>query len=140
MLDEVLNISVQTTTQLAVMEAEVAGARTDDLLVRAVLDGDESAFAEIFDRYKRQVTRTAGKFFRQRADIEECVQKTFTKAYFSLSRFRGGEDRSLAAWLTRITVNVCYDEFRRRHKSGEALLSDLSNEENDYVDRILDGR
>src|SRR5947208_1677266 len=119
MLDEVLNINVQSTTQLRAVEPVIEVTRTDEFLVRCVLDGDESAFTEIFDRYKRQVTRTAGRFFRERADIEECVQKSFTKAYFSLSKFRGAEQRSLAAWLTRIAVNICYDEFRRRNKAGE---------------------
>src|SRR5262245_5059169 len=102
MLDEVLNINLQSTTQLAGLEPVVDATRTDEFLVRRVLDGDETAFAEIFERYKRQVTRTAGRFFRERSDIEECVQKSFAKAYFSLGKFRGGEERSLAAWLTRI--------------------------------------
>jgi len=139
MLDEVLNIDLQSTTQLTAMEPVVEATRTDEFLVRSVLDGDETAFAEIFERYKRPVTRTAGRFFKERADIEECVQKAFTKAYFSLSKFRGAEERSLSSWLTRITVNVCYDEFRRRRKSGESLLTELSDDENDYLERVLDG-
>ena len=139
MLDEVLNINLQSTTHLTAIEPVVEATRTDEFLVRCVLEGDETAFAEIFDRYKRQVTRTAGRFFRERSDIEECVQKAFTKAYFSLSRFRGAEERSLAAWLSRITVNICYDEFRRRQKTSESLLTELSDDENDYVERILDG-
>jgi len=139
MLDEVLNINLQSTTQLTGIEPAVEATRSDEFLVRCVLEGDESAFAEIFERYKRQVTRTAGRFFRERADIEECVQKAFTKAYFSLSKFRGAEERSLAAWLSRITVNICYDEYRRRHKASESLLTELSDDESDYLERVLDG-
>src|SRR4051794_8724750 len=101
MLHEVLNINLQSTTQLTAIEPVVDTTRTDEFLVRCVLEGDESAFAEIFERHKRLVTRTAGRFFKERSDIEECVQKGFTKAYFSLSKFRGAEDRSFAAWMTR---------------------------------------
>jgi len=140
MLDEVLDIHLQDATQLMGIDPVVEVTRTDESLVQAVLDGDESAFAEIFDRYKRQITRTTARFFKERADIEECVQKSFTKAYFSLRKFRGGEQHSLSAWLTRISVNVCYDEYRRRHKANESLLTELDDEESDYLERVLDGR
>ena len=86
------------------------------------------------------MTRTVGRFFRERTDVEECVQKAFTKTYFSLKSFRGDEDRSFAAWITRIAVNVCYDELRRRQKAGEDLLTDLSSEECEFLDAVADGR
>ncbi len=68
------------------------------------------------------------------------MQQCFTKAYFSLKRFRGGEENSFPAWLTRIAVNVCYDEFRRRERKGERLFSEMSDEENDYISTVSDGR
>ena len=113
---------------------------SDDQLVEAVLAGDEAAFAEIFERYKLPVTRTVGRFFRDRGEAEEFVQVSFTKAYFSLKKYRGGEDRSFAAWLTRIAINVCYDEFRRRQRKGENLFSEMSDAENDFISRIADGQ
>lgn len=140
MLDEVLNITLQDATQIMGIDPVVEVSRTDESLVQAVLDGDESAFTEIFDRYKRQITRTTGRFFREPGDIEECVQKSFTKAYFSLAKFRGGEQHSFAAWLTRIAVNICYDEFRRRYKANESLLSELDDEESSYLERVLEGQ
>lgn len=139
MLDEVLKISLQTTVQIPAIDLSEDVAFSDDKLVEAVLAGDESAFAEIFDRYKLPLTRTVGRFFRERSEIEEFVQQSFTKAYFSLKRYRGGEDRSFAAWLTRIAVNVCYDEFRRRQRKGESLFSEMSDEENDFISNVANG-
>ncbi|MEQ1924418.1 MAG: RNA polymerase sigma factor [Pyrinomonadaceae bacterium] len=115
-------------------------ANADDQLVEAVLAGDDDAFAEIFDRYKLPLTRTVGRFFRERTEVEEFVQQSFTKVYFSLKRYRGGEERSFAAWLSRIAVNVCYDEFRRRQRKGENLFSEMSDEENDFVASVADGK
>lgn len=140
MLDEVLKINLQTSVQIPAINFSEETVASDDKLVEAVLGGDESAFAEIFDRYKLPVTRTVGRFFRDRSEAEEFVQVSFTKAYFSLKKYRGGEDRSFAAWLTRIAVNVCYDEFRRRQRKGENLFSEMSDEENDFVSTIADGR
>lgn len=111
---------------------------TDEQLVRFVLDGDEQAFAEIFERYKRLVTSVVGRFFRDRSEIEECVQLSFTKTYFSLKHFRGGRDNSFPAWLTRITVNICYDEFRRRGRRPESRFSEMDDEGVAFVESITD--
>lgn len=73
--------------------------------------------------------------YRGRAGNGRC-----SMACFSLKKYRGGEDRSFAAWLTRIAVNVCYDEFRRRQRKGESLFSEMSDEENDFISTIADGR
>lgn len=111
---------------------------TDEELVRAVLDGEEQAFAEIFDRHRLLVTRVVGRFFRDRSEIEECVQLSFTKTYFSLKYFRGERDKSLPAWLTRIAVNVCYDEFRRRGRRPESRFSEMDDEGAAFIESISD--
>ncbi len=110
------------------------------MLVAAVVAGDERSFSEIFDRYKRHVTRVVARFFSDRSDIEEFAQQSFTKAYFSLNNYRGGEEKSLPAWLSRIAVNVCYDEFRRRKRRGETTFTDLSDEETSFVETIVDDK
>ena len=140
MLQEVLNINLQTNTR---SQADVTTDITpvsDEQLVQAVLGGDETAFAVIFERYTRPMTRVVSRFFRERSDIEEFVQQSFTKAYFSLKKYRGGEDKSFPAWMTRIAVNVCYDEFRRRGRRAESLVTDLSSDESDYLETVADGR
>ncbi len=140
MLEEVLTINLQTNT---VSQADIMTDITpasDEQLVQAVLGGDETAFAVIFERYTRPMTRVVSRFFRERSDIEEFVQQSFTKAYFSLKKYRGGEENSFPAWMTRIAVNVCYDEFRRRGRRAESLITDLSSDETDYLETVADGR
>lgn len=138
MLDEVIDISLQTKPMLRSFEQ--SDAQADEALVDAVLAGDEHAFAVIFDRHKRHVTKVIGRFFSDRSEIEEFVQQSFTKAYFSLKAFRGGSEHSMAAWLTRISVNVCYDEFRRRQRRGESLFTEMSDDENGFLESLIDGR
>jgi len=86
------------------------------------------------------MTRVVGRYFNERADVEEFVQHCFAKAYFSLKNYRGGEDHSFKAWMTRIAVNVCYDEFRRRQRKAESLFTEMSEAEIDYIDAVADGR
>lgn len=139
MLDEVLKTSLQPNAQFIAVEFTDEVQASDEELVQAVIGGDERAFEMIFERYRRPITRVVGRFFRERSDIEEFVQQSFTKAYFSLKNFRGGES-SFQAWMTRIAVNVCYDEFRRKQRKGENLFTEMNDEENSYVESIADGK
>jgi RNA polymerase sigma-70 factor (ECF subfamily) len=138
MLDEVLKIGLQNETQLPAIDFSEWSQTTDEQLVRATLDGDEQAFAEIFERHKRLVTGVVGRFFRDRSEIEECVQQSFAKMYFSLKNFRGERGSSFPAWATRIAVNVCYDEFRRRGRRPENLSSEM-DDESGFLETMPDG-
>ena len=86
---------------------------TDDALVAASSAGDEAAFAQLFERHRRQVARIAGRFFAQREQVEEIIQDSFTKVYLALHTYHGTHDASFKAWLAQITVNACYDQLRR---------------------------
>ncbi len=137
MVDEVLKIKLPSTLIGSEAICDDAVPASDENLVQAVLAGDETAYELIFERHKRPITRLVSRFFRERADIEECVQQCFTKAYFSLKNCRGS-GTSLKSWLARIAVNVCYDEFRRRQRKSENLFAEMSDDENDYVESLVD--
>lgn len=116
---------------------ETAMPVSDSELVRAVLDGDETAFGLIFERHRSFVVRLVCRFFRRREIVEELVQQIFTKAYFSLKDFRGERDQSFSAWLSRLTVNVCYDEMRRRQRRPESVFAELSENELNYLENVV---
>lgn len=124
---------------LNVRPAATGGAETDEELVQAVLAGDEAAFAVLFERYKRLVVHLVGRFFSQRELVEEFSQVVFTKAYFSLKNFRGGQEKSFTSWISRVTVNVCYDELRRRQRRPEDLFAELGTAESEYIDGVAAG-
>ena len=102
---------------------------SDNELVASVLAGDESAFETLFNRYRVNVGRVAGRFFQRREQVEEIVQESFTKAYFALKDYAGRNEKSFAAWLMRITANTCYDELRRAKRQPEITHHDLSESE-----------
>jgi RNA polymerase sigma-70 factor (ECF subfamily) len=125
--------------QMLVAENEpaIGAALADDFLVEAVLAGDEAAFELIFNRYKRLVAHLAGKFFYNRGEVEEIVQQSFAKIYFSLKSFQGGRENSFSSWVSRITVNQCCDELRRRKRQPENTIADLSGEENGALENLF---
>lgn len=97
--------------------------------VARAVGGDEGAFEELFNRHRRRVASIASRFFRQREQIEEIIQESFTKAYFALGDFSNEEESSFASWIARIAFNTCYDELRRLKRRPESFLSEASAEE-----------
>jgi RNA polymerase sigma-70 factor (ECF subfamily) len=116
-----------------------ASNSTDDELVAATRNGDEEAFELLFERHRRLVARLAYRFFYQREQVEEIVQESFAKAYFALGTYKGGHEKSFAAWLSRITVFTCYSELRRPRWRVERVESDLSEGDAAILARQLNG-
>ena len=106
---------------------------TDKQLVELTLGGSESAFEQIFDRYKRLVAANASRYFHRPEQIEEIVQIAFSKVYFQLKHFRANHDFSLPGWLARITTNACIDVLRSQKRKPENLLCEFSEEESEML-------
>ncbi len=134
-MDQCTNIS--GFAAIAALEP-MAREPTDDVLVTAVRSGDEAAFELLFERHRRSVTRLAYRFFYRREQVEDIVQESFAEAYFALGSYRGGQERSFTAWLSRITVRTCYDALRRL-KRTESAMSDLNEEEESLLADKLRG-
>lgn len=103
--------------------------QSDDELVSSAACGNEIAFAELVGRHKRMIFRVVRRFFHKHEEIEEITHISFIEAWFALGSYRGGEAHSFAAWLSRIAVNSCYDELRRRRQRSESIISQLDDGE-----------
>lgn len=136
MIDETIKINPVRNVNLSATKLSEPSEITDDELVKLVLAGDEAAFACLFERYRKLVVHLVSRFFRQRQEIEDIVQQAFTKIYFALKDFRGGHDKSFSAWASRLTVNACYDELRRRRSRAENLFSEFTDEERTCFEQI----
>jgi RNA polymerase sigma-70 factor (ECF subfamily) len=81
-----------------------AGQSSEDAeLVARLREGDESAFAELIDRYGATMLRVAQMYVRDRATAEEVVQETWLAVLNGIDRFEGRS--SLKTWLFRILTN-----------------------------------
>lgn len=101
-------------------ESETAEARRahnpdwdeDHELVRAVLDGDATAYRGLVERYQGRIYSVCYGMVRNREDARDLAQEAFVKAFKNLSRFRFGA--SFYTWLCRIAMNVSIDHLRRQ--------------------------
>jgi RNA polymerase sigma-70 factor (ECF subfamily) len=110
---------------------------SDNALVAAASQGDEEAFAELFERHRQLVARLGYRFFTRREQVEDVIQEAFTKAFFALGNYQGSYEASFPAWLTRITVHTCYDELRRQRRRSESGIGDLTEDEAAYLHEQL---
>jgi len=110
---------------------------SDDSLIELTLDGEQTAFETLVTRHNRRVFSIARHFFRNQETVEDIVQESFAKAFFSLSSYRRGA--SFEQWLAKIAVNNCYDELRRRKKRSESLITELSEDEQSWLEGKLAG-
>ncbi len=96
---------------------------TEEALVVAFQDGDDTAFTQIVETYYGVLFARARRQLRSSEDAQDAVQETFLRACRSLSTFAG--DYRLAAWLNRILGNVIADA-KRRHGMELRLHARLS--------------
>jgi RNA polymerase sigma-70 factor (ECF subfamily) len=119
---------------------ELHKASGDDLLVKAVLNGDNSAFAEIVSRYRRMVARTVKGMLGDSVYSEDIGQEVFIRLYHSLSGFRG--EAKLSTYIQKIAVNLTLNEIKRRkrffstfiHKGNDELY-EVEIADDDNTDR-----
>ncbi|MEC8423625.1 MAG: sigma factor, partial [Myxococcota bacterium] len=79
----------------------------DHELVRAVLEGDATAYRGLVERYQGRIYAVCFGMVRNREDARDLAQEALVKAFKNLSRFRFGA--SFYTWLCRIAMNVSID-------------------------------
>lgn len=104
-------------------------------LVNLCLTGDDSAFSEVVRRYSPRVFKVCGRFFKRYSLVEEAAQETFLRAYTQLKNFEGRG--SLEGWLTRIASTTCINILRSQKRQTEMLISELSDQETNWLEDFV---
>lgn len=92
----------------------------DAAIIQRVLDGDHEAYGDLVARHQAQVYRLCLALLADAHAAEDACQTAFIKAYRRLADFRG--QAAFGTWLTRIAINTCKDERRRRSRQPEQSL------------------
>ncbi len=87
---------------------------TDAQVIQEVLEGNNSAFRILVQRYESQVASTVIGMLGHSPESDDVGQETFIRFYNALSDFRG--DSQVSTYLTRIAINLSLNELRRRKR------------------------
>jgi RNA polymerase sigma-70 factor (ECF subfamily) len=93
---------------------------TGRLLSRARA-GDEDAFRELIDPYRRELQLHCYRMLGSVQDAEDLLQETLLAAWRGLGRFEGRA--SIRAWLYRIATNRCLNALRDRKRRPQETSS-----------------
>ena len=99
------------------------GDSNESDLIKAVLEGDRTAFTEIVRRYRKMVARTVKGML---GDTEDIGQEVFIKLFYSLAEFRG--ESKLSTYIQKIAVNLTLNEIKRK-KRFFSMFSQTGNNE-----------
>ncbi len=103
--------------------------QTDAELVKAALDGQKEAFAELVRRYERPVRAIAINILGDHHSMQDAVQDTFVAGYQNLSVLRNRD--SFGPWLMKIARRCALDWANRRQKANPPVTNPVAVENPD---------
>jgi RNA polymerase sigma-70 factor, ECF subfamily len=99
--------------------------RSDADLVRAVLGGEESAYAPLVARYQERLFRRALAMLGDTDAAADTVQEAFIRGYTGLA---AADPERFGAWIHRILRNIALDELRSPRQRAVDFPPDLPSE------------
>jgi RNA polymerase sigma-70 factor, ECF subfamily len=100
---------------------------TDEGLVKSVLGGDENAFSQLYERYRRPIYSAAYRIIRNSEDAQDATQEIAFKLYRSLHQWDVQKSK-LSTWIYRMAANHSIDCYRIRCRRVETPLPEGSSE------------
>ena len=109
--------------------------RTEAELIAAVLKGDAASFEPLVEKYSPRIFAMARRYARRESEVEDIAQQIWLKAFERLSSYRA--EAPFEHWLMRVAVRTCYDSLRAHGRNRETAFSELSEPEEDWLDRFV---
>jgi RNA polymerase sigma-70 factor (ECF subfamily) len=107
-------------------------------LIERARSGDDNAFNQVVQAYRKRILGTIARLIGRPEDVEDVGQEVFLRLYFSLDQLRTAE--VFEPWLYRLTVNAAYDYLRRQRRRHESRMSDLSEQQVMMADAAAGGK
>jgi RNA polymerase sigma factor (sigma-70 family) len=90
----------------------------DGYIIQECLNGDETAFTFLVDKYKKSVYSLAYSRLHNFHDAQDITQEVFIRAYKSLQTLKRWDN--FMGWLYRITINVCKTWLKLRDRQPDS--------------------
>ncbi len=110
---------------------------SDSQVIAEIRAGDTARFEELVRRYQARVFATVRRYSRHEREVEDIVQEIFVKTYTRLDSWRG--EAPFEHWLMRLAVRTCYDALRSHRRNREMPVTDLTDEEEDWISKQASG-
>lgn len=88
---------------------------TDEELMLAVCEGDQSAYQTLVKRHLKPISHYAFRLLGNNKDTEDIAQETFLRLWINACSWQADKAK-LSTWLHRITHNLCVDYLRKHSR------------------------
>lgn len=105
------------------------------VILEGVREGDEGAWRELLRLLSPQVYAIIRRQIRFTADHDDLAQDTFTRIFLKLDRYSGKSE--FRHWVSRVTINTCYDWLRKRRARPLSNFADLGEKEAKLIEHAL---
>jgi len=95
-------------------------------LVNAAKKGEMRAFEELVARHRDKIYARAFSMMRNEDEAIDLSQEAWVKSWQRLNQFQG--DSSFGTWVTRIVINLCLDQLRRRKRQKTESIEEMTEE------------
>lgn len=92
---------------------------TDEELMLAVCNGDQSAYQAIVKKHLKPISHYAFRMLGSTKDTEDITQETFLRLWLNAAKWEPRKS-NLSTWLHRIAHNLCIDYLRKHSRLQQA--------------------
>lgn len=109
--------------------------------LEAFKKGDEEAFKELMEAYKKPLINLVYSFISNYDEAEEIVQDVFVSFYIKRESFEGRS--KIYTWLYRVSFNRAVDHIRKKEREKRYRLKEYRNaqmqeaHDNDSINKII---
>jgi RNA polymerase sigma-70 factor (ECF subfamily) len=100
---------------------------TDAALIERFLDGDVGAFNALVWRWEKPLYNFIYRNIGNEDTAKDLCQTAFIRMFKEMKRLRN--PNSFSAWMYRIAINLCRDEYKRRKRGRVLYLEDSRDHE-----------
>jgi RNA polymerase sigma-70 factor (ECF subfamily) len=106
-----------------------------DELLEGIARGEEAAWESLVEQLSPQIDSIIQNQVRDNREHQDIAQEIFTKIFLKLDKFAGKSD--FRHWVSRITLNTCYDWLRKKKNRPLTTYTDLGSQAAETIEKTL---
>ncbi len=112
-----------------------SGRDPDADLIKAISQGDKTAFSQLMDRHLSHIVALAAHMLGDRFAAEDVAQTVFLKTWQMIPRWKTGNAK-LITWMRKVATNQCLDILRSKREVYSDSLPDSEDQSPSAIDYL----
>ena len=107
-------------------------------LVKEAKKGNNDAFSNLINMYRKELYLVAKSKLRNDDDIADCIQETIFKSYKNIKKLKNNS--SFKYWIMKILINECNNFYEKKERKELSIdnenIKEMYNVENEIHNSI----